>query len=704
MPGWTFRYPRGLTLDREPTLSSDGSGSDSDLDVIVVGAGFTGLSAARELGALGARFVVLDSYSDHLGGRAYSYDANVPAGSPLRFDHGAEYVGDLQNEIMSIIKEKLPADALINGANLRLPYPYEVMVLNQTRYCFKSSDCAFGIPGVPPNLGFIELLGMIGLLAEMTLFEWSIDVMEPWNATGTLRELDQTDTWTWLNDKWWVSATVRDLLRISIEALLSVEPQQISPYYLLWYTACNDGFLNEINDDAGGPQQYWLRHGTDSIAEAVAEPIRDRIRQGVRVVSIDDRGDGVEVKTDGGETLRAKKVLVATSPATAGRIAFTPELPPARRTFMQQPMGKTIKCQIFYKSAWWHDSHGKAYDAYVGGANYPVLWVMDNSPPPSEGLDTHVLMTFTVGAQADTLGPEPTHDAVQKLVTDALRDLFEDDRALPGSSEFIRLDRHDWLPSDKFVGGGPNTVFAPKMLTSDVGKMLDQHHGNVFFACAENAKTLRPRSTSTRYSLLAAENMPQYDKESVLLPTCKAPFYSKYSDRRTDLGYMSGGIESGRYVAHEIGAALGKASELPAPAASTEAALDPPPAAEHAPSDVAEILAALRTKIEGLAADDLAAFGHSARARGQGGFASWLRDAIAEVVAARANGPAAGDARGMLAYIRDLAVTTARYANAGGAANAPAAMPLAPEIQPHAESIVDHVRALEAHLVSRFQS
>jgi monoamine oxidase len=695
-------------------LTSDLDKAATDLDVIVVGAGFTGLSAARELDALGLRVLVLDSFTDHLGGRAYSFDGTQPAGPhqppALRFDHGAEYVGDLQNEIMSIIKEKLPADSLVNGANLRLPYPYEVMVLNQKRYCFKSSDCAFGIPGVPPDLGFVELLGMIGLLAEMTLIEWSIDIMQPWNATGALRELDQVDTWTWLNDKWWVSATVRDLLRISIEALLSVEPSQVSPYYILWYTACNDGFLNEINDDAGGPQQYWLRRGTDTIADAIAEPVKGRIRQGCRVASIDQTGERVAVKLESSpgagapqaEVLHAKKVLVATSPATASRIAFTPELPPARRTFMEQPMGKTIKCQIFYKTAWWHDSNGKAYDAYVGGANYPVLWVMDNSPPPSEGLDTHTLMTFTVGAQADTLGPEPTLEAVTKFVTDALATLFEDERAKPGNGEFIRLDMHCWIPSDEHVGGGPNTVFSPKMLTSDVGKMLDQHEGNVFFACAETSKALRPRSTSSRYSLFAAENLPQYDEQSVLLPTSKAPFYSKYSDRRSDLGYMSGGIESGRYVAHEIAQALEKPNELPAPAVAAAAPADPPPLSEHLAADVAAIIAKLRAKIEATAAGDFAAFGHAQQAQGRGAMTSWLRDAITEVARGHAHSGAAsglqgGDPSSALAYLRDFAATTAKFVQADPSTHDA-------DTQPHAQSILDHVRAIEAHLASKFES
>ena len=70
-------------------------------------------------------------------------------------------------------------------------------------------------------------------------------------------------------------------------------------------------------------------------------------------------------------------------------------------------------------------------------------------------------------------------------------------------------------------------------------------------------------------------------------------------------------------------------------------------------------------------------------------------DTIADVVQARPNGPRAGDDRATLAYIRDLAVTTAKYAK-GDVANAVVGA------EAHAETIVGHLRALEAHLATKF--
>lgn len=622
------------------------------VEVLVIGGGFTGLSAARTLAAEGVDVLLIDSFTDHLGGRAYSYDDGR-----LRYDHGAQYVGDLQNGIMREIRELLAPDQLVNGAALRLPYPWEVMVLNQTRMAFKSTDSLFGIPGCPPQLGFLGALQMIGLLAEMTLIECCIDTVQPWEGPEVLLALDQISVWDWVQSKRWVGPEIADLVRISVEALLSVEPTEISVYYFLWYCACNDGFLTEINDDVGGPQQYWLLRGTDELADRYAEPIRDRIRQGVTAGAVTVRDDGVEVDL-GGERVVADRVIVATSPATAARrIEFTPELPAERRALLAQPMGTTLKCQVYYKSDWWHHAAGdKAYDGYVGGAHYPVLWVMDNSPPDAhEAGGPFVLMTFTVGDMLTALGPSPSPEDIEAYVTGALRDLFQDERALSTSDEFVRLVSYTWDPSEVEVGGGPNTVFAPGVLTSAAGRLMNEPwEDRVFFASAESSMNPNPRSTSGAWSFFAPENLPQYDDEANLRPDPPPPYFSKYSDRRKGLGYMDGALASGAYVAKQVLASLGREDQLPT--APPLSAITPPAAAQHDADRTHAVLRGLVDRLEATSVEEIgqavADLGRRETAAGRRGQASWLRDLLVDVL--RDQGVACDDPLATLAAIRDF--------------------------------------------------
>jgi monoamine oxidase len=636
-------------------------------DVLIIGGGFTGLSAARTLADLGLDdFVLIDSYGSHLGGRAFSYPA--PGGQPLRYDHGAQYVGDLQNTIMAPIRDLLADDELVNGAALRLPYPWEVMVLNQKRLPFKSTDSLFGIPGAPPQLGILGALQMVGLLAEMTMIEWCIDTVSPWEGPELLTKLDDVTLWDWVNGKWWVGPEIADLVRISCEALLSVEPTELSPYYFLWYCACNDGFLTEINDGTGGPQQYWLRNGTDSLAQKYAEPVSDKIEKGVAATAIDTTGDDVVVTLDGGRKIQARRVLVATSPATAARrLTFDPPLSEERRSQLAQPMGRTLKCQIYYESDWWHHAAGDlAYDGYVGGAHYPILWVMDNSPPEAkENGGPFVLMTFTVGDMLEALGPSPTQDAIEKYITGTLKDLFQDERALSTSSDFKQLISYTWDPSNEQVGGGPNTIFAPGQLTK-LGHLLNEPWQEaVFFASAESSMNPRPHGSHTGYDLFASENLPQYDDDAQLKTDSKPPFLSKYSDRRKGLGYMDGAMLSGEYAARQIVASLGKANTLPEPAPQRPTAV-PPVEQPHGLADVAAVLEALGDAVAALSSQTLAKHAKNQAAAGHRGRASWLRGELAHILAQ--HGLLAPDATPMeaLATIRDFVVGLMKLAGTDG--------------------------------------
>lgn len=645
-------------------------------DVVIVGAGFTGITAARELARRGLSVRVLDAFPAHLGGRAFSYDPEPGSGKATRFDHGAQYVGDTQNEIMQLVRELLPPDALVNGAHLRFPYPHQVILAGGERHVFKLEDSAFGIKGVPPDLGLAGALAFVGLLAEMMLIEIRVDVLEPWRGDDDLLELDRVSIAAWLEDKPWVPGVVRDLLRLSVEALLSVELEEISPYFLLWYSACNNGFLSTINDDTAGPQQYWLKYGMSTLAERYAEPIRDRVRQGVRARRIDLGGEHVAVTTDAGETLLARKVLVAMSPHTAGRIAYAPDPPAGRRALMAMPMGRTLKCQVFYRSAWWHDVRGTHFNGYGGGCLQRVLWTMDNSPDPATGEDTHVLMTFTVGAKLDELGPSPTQAEIEAWVTAGIRAFFDDDRALHTSAEFVKLVAHRWDASDPYVGGGPNTVFPIGKLTAVGRHMNESWDDRVFFASAENALNTCPTSRSRRWNPLHDDVMPKYSKDGLHLADPPPPYRTNYSDMRQSLGYLDGAIVAGRWAAEEIAASLGDdvrpptaASVAASPAAAPVATVRGPATRRPTEGDVG-VLEAIRADLDAASADDVRKWLH--RPGGPKGYGAFVHRSLVRALDADGADPVR-----RLELVRDFCASIApTLAGGADAPGAPDDLPL----------------------------
>mgnify|MGYP000573692519 CR=1 FL=1 len=164
------------------------------------------------------------------------------------------------------------------------------------------------------------------MIDQIQTIERAIDVLEPWKSPANLLPLDQLTMDKWLGADW-MPPGARSLVSVAVNAVISVEPPQISPFYFFWYSACNDGFLQECNDEEGGPQQYYLKCGVDALVQKVAAPILDKITFNSPVESITRGADLVTVTTTSGDVWEAKQVVVAMSPHTAGKLSYSPALP-----------------------------------------------------------------------------------------------------------------------------------------------------------------------------------------------------------------------------------------------------------------------------------------------------------------------------------------------------------------------------------------
>jgi len=541
----------------------------TEVDVLIVGGGWTGVSAALALHEHNAAnpadavsFALLEGHANRLGGRANSYEYEWTDEHGVRkttdFEHGAQYVGSQQSALWGLIQGAIEQglisrDDLVDGYAARLPYTEQVMMIAGKRYPYDRGRALFGIGGVPPGLGLWDVIGVLVIVEVIQAAEQAIDVLSPWASPDWVTALDRVTLLDWISSFGLPPGAV-SLLRVSVEAVISVEASQVSAFYFFWYCACNSGFLNEVNDEKGGPQQYYLASGFDDLIEKLAAPVAAQIQRGQVVRRVDHQPQGELTVTTDDRTFRAKKLIVATSPASANQLGFDPPLPAAWQAITSQAMGTTVKCQVFYRSPWWRNIASQVdplkegvpqYTGYCGAADAPVIWVMDYSPvgsaPDYRDQGCYALMTFTIGLQAQTLLQNRSKEHVVQWVTTALCDLFNDARALASSSEFIDLKWFSWDETTPLIPGGPNTVFAPGVLTGNEApaKAFDRPvDGKLYFAAAE----LSCKSPAARRS-----PQPTFVPDWQTLGQT-----GTYSDFRQSLGYMDGAVTCGRFVAHQV--------------------------------------------------------------------------------------------------------------------------------------------------------
>jgi monoamine oxidase len=421
-----------------------------EADVAVVGAGFAGLAAARELVRAGLEAVVLEA-RDRVGGRVVN--AEIEDGKVLEM--GGQWVGPTQNRIAALARDvgvaTFPTHS--DGDNL-----------------LRAGGKLRRYSGTIPRLNPLALVDAHLAARRLNRVAGRIDPDAPWTSAEAER-LDRTSAASWMARSM-RSATARHLMRVAGRTIWGAEPEELSLLHLAFYLR-SAGSFELLTDVEGGAQQDRFEGGSQLVAIRAAEELGDCVLLGAPARRIEHGPGGVSVYADGAE-VRARRAIVAIPPPLTARIDFSPSLPASRRQLAQRmPLGWLVKVAAVYDEPFWRRD-GLSGEALAEEG--PVTMTFDNSPPDGS---PGAIVGFVGGADARAfarLGTSQRRAAVLR----SLEGLFG--ARARAAERYLELD---WA-AEEWSGGGPVGNFGTGGWTA-AGPALRDPVGPIHWAGTETA-------------------------------------------------------------------------------------------------------------------------------------------------------------------------------------------------------------------------
>lgn len=313
-------------------------------DVVIVGAGAAGLTAANELRKAGLSVVVLEA-RDRVGGRLWT---DVVDGAMLEI--GGQWVSPDQEAL----KETLADLGLETYRRYR---EGDSLYIGEDGELKRFTGEIFPVGPETEK----EIVRLIELLDRMVA---EVDPDRPWEHPDA-EELDRVSFEAWLEEQT-DDQEARDNIALFIAGAMLTKPAYaFSTLQALLMAASAGSFSHLVDADfildervVGGLQQVPL---------LLAERLGDDLLLGQPVNEVHRSDDGVRVVTDKSLEVRARNVVLAHAPILYPWIEFTPPLPRLKQQMHQHiSMGFVIKVHAVYDRPFWREQglSGTAFSPY----------------------------------------------------------------------------------------------------------------------------------------------------------------------------------------------------------------------------------------------------------------------------------------------------------------------------------------------------
>jgi monoamine oxidase len=419
-------------------------------DVVIVGAGLAGLTAARELTKAGVAVVVLEA-RERVGGRTYSR----PASDGTILDLGGQWIGPTQDRLAALAEEL--------GVTT---FPTYNEGKNVEFYRHERHEYEGALPMGDP----LAMMDAVEAMLDLSLMAGEVPLDAPWTAANAAEWDGQTvESWLQAHIE---SEHARQLLTLAVESVFSVEPRDLSLLHFLFYIR-SGGTINQLLSVADGAQERRFHTGSQSISDRMAAQLGERVVLNAPVHTFYHDEHGVRAVSD---TLivEAQRALITIPPTLAGRLRYRPALPGYRDQLTQRiPMGTVIKVQCLYERPFWREA---GYSGQVTSDEGAVRITFDNSPASGT---PGILMGFIEGDEGRIWGRRTPEERRAEVLACFTR-YFGEQAAHPYAFEEL-----NWS-NEEYSRGCYAGVMSPGTWLS-YGEALRQPVGRLHWAGTETA-------------------------------------------------------------------------------------------------------------------------------------------------------------------------------------------------------------------------
>jgi monoamine oxidase len=312
-------------------------------NAVVVGAGISGLTAARSLEAADWSVTVIEAAA-HVGGRTRSiHMADQVA------ELGGEWVGSGHRHMAHLVRElglTLEAAGQIGHPILWRGDRERAAIL--------------------PPLDLRERARLLRVLWRASRMARELDPAEPWLSPGA-SHYDSMTFDEWLLDEGLGPAT-RGYLDALCGSLASRPIRELSLLHVLWWLRRGAGLVSALTTTF----EQRIREGAQEVSLRLARCLAGEVQLGVDVTGIEQTASSVRISTSAGE-LEAAHVVVTAQPGTLRRIDFEPGLSAAQREIDDLPAAAGVKVVACIAG-----QSPPAHRAVLGGAPLASAWRAHN--------------------------------------------------------------------------------------------------------------------------------------------------------------------------------------------------------------------------------------------------------------------------------------------------------------------------------------